>query len=84
MFFVYAIYNKARDKVYIGQTENLDRRIQEHNNPDNLRHTYTRRFAGEWVLIYKEVVEDRSVAVKREKQLKSYKGRQFIKKYIPR
>ncbi|MEK7181432.1 MAG: GIY-YIG nuclease family protein [Patescibacteria group bacterium] len=84
MFFVYAIYNSERHRVYIGQTEDLNRRIKEHNDSKNSRHTYTRRFAGEWVLIYKEIVETRGEAIRREEQLKSYRGRQFIKQYIPR
>ena len=31
MWFVYALYNSEINKVYIGQTGNLERRIEEHN-----------------------------------------------------
>ncbi|MBI4039516.1 hypothetical protein HY388_01685 [Candidatus Daviesbacteria bacterium] len=48
------------------------------------RNSFTARFDGEWKLIYKEQVEDRKEALLREKQLKSYRGREFIKKFIPR
>lgn len=59
----------------------INERLQQHSN-----HTfkgYTARFEGEWKLIYTESVATRSEALKREKQLKSYQGRQFIKSHIP-
>lgn len=81
MFWVYSLYNKSCSKLYIGQTENLERRIRQHNE-----HTfkgYTSRYRGEWMLIYKESTSTRSDALKREKQLKSGNGRAFIKTHIP-
>ncbi|MBI2021912.1 GIY-YIG nuclease family protein [Candidatus Daviesbacteria bacterium] len=84
MYFVYSIYNVKHKKIYIGQTKDLPRRLREHNDPECLRHTYTRRFDGLWELIYKEELSSRSGALLREKQLKSYQGRLFIKNHIPR
>ncbi len=81
MYFIYAIYNKSVDKIYIGQTEDLIQRIELHNN--HMFKGYTSRFQGKWELIYKESAATRSEALKREKQLKSYQGRKFIKKHIP-
>ena len=76
MYYVYALYNQSLKKVYIGQTNNVDRRLLEHNKDGN---HYTTSLKGEWELIYKEEVATRSEALKREKQLKSYRGREFIK-----
>ena len=84
MFTVYVIYNRKHKKIYIGQSEDYIRRISEHNNPDNITHKFTRQFDGSWELIYKEPCQRRSEAVRREKQLNSYRGRQFVKQYIPR
>jgi len=81
--FVYAIYNKKHKKIYIGQTNNLDCRLKLHNNK-TFKNCYTSRFDGTWELIYKEEEQDRKKALRREKQLKSYRGREYIKKYIPR
>ncbi len=80
---VYAIYNQKHDKIYIGQTEDLDLRLDLHNSKDFIK-SYTARFDGVWKLIYQEAVGNRVEALTREKQLKSYRGRQFIKSYIPR
>ena len=83
MFYVYAIFNPVKKKVYIGQTEDLERRLKEHNDPNCQRHLYTKRIGPSWSLIYSETLSDRKSALIREKQLKSYQGRLFIKKYIP-
>lgn len=81
MFVVYAIYNKEAGKFYIGQTEDMTRRLYQHNN--HVFTGYTARYRGEWILIYQESVATRSDALKREKQLKSGNGREFIKLHIP-
>ena len=82
MYFVYAIYNRNNNKIYIGQTEDLDQRLQLHKNKI-FKGSYTAKIDGDWELIYKEEVSDRSEALRREKQLKSFRGREFIKKHIP-
>lgn len=80
MYAVYAIYNQRCDKIYIGQTQNLEERLRMHNN-----HTfggYTSRYVGKWRLLYKEEFSTRGESLTREKQLKSFRGREFIRKHI--
>jgi putative endonuclease len=81
MYFVYAIHNKKYNRIYIGQTENLEERLKLHNRKE-FKNSYTAQFDGEWFLIYEENVINRKDALKREKQLKSYRGREFIKTFI--
>lgn len=83
MYTVYAIYNKYSGKIYIGQTEDLGVRIKMHND-HKFNKSFTSRFSGEWVVIYREQATSRSEALVREKQLKSYRGREFVRKHIPR
>lgn len=83
MYFIYAVYNRENNKIYIGQTSDLETRIKLHNTKTFIN-SYTYRFSGFWELIYEEKVNTRQDALKREKQLKSYRGREFIKQYIPR
>ena len=66
MYYIYAIYNREHNKIYVGQTEDLDRRIKEHNNPLSDKHKYTNKFSGQWKIIYKEDVDTRAGALKRE------------------
>lgn len=82
MFFVYAIYNRKADKFYIGQTHDLSKRLIEHNN--KLFKGYASSFDGLWEIIYHEETTSRKEALVREKQLKSFRGREFIKSHIPR
>jgi len=82
MFYVYAIYNLKHSKIYIGQTTDIDVRLLAHRNK-TFNNSYTARLDGEWKLIYKEQVSTRNEALKREQQLKSFRGREFIKTFIP-
>ncbi len=75
MYFVYVLYSKKYDKIYIGQTDNMRKRLFEHNN--GLLGRYTKSFRP-WVILYSEKFTTRAEAMKREKQLKSSRGRSWI------
>ena len=81
MFVVYAIYNSKHKKIYLGQTADLQKRMNEHNN--HSLGGYTSSYDGKWEVIYTENYETRIEALKREKQLKSYRGREYVKRNIP-
>ena len=82
MFYVYAIKNE-NDRIYVGHTENLEERIKRHNGIlKNKAKSYTSKNAGFWQIVHKEEFLTRKEAIEREKQLKSYRGRQFIKNLI--
>lgn len=82
MYIVYALYNKEHRKIYIGQTKDIDYRMVLHRKK-TFGNSYTARFSGDWVIIYTEQVHDRGVALRREKELKSFRGREFVRKHIP-
>jgi len=75
MFYVYTLYSPKFNKIYIGQTDNLQRRLSEHNNGS--LSLYTKRYIP-WQIIYFESFPIRKQALERERQLKSQKGREFI------
>ena len=79
MFTVYALYSAKFDKVYIGFTSNLEGRLIAHNHPKNKG--WTKRYQP-WELLYSEVFSDKKSAMKREKEIKSAKGRVFIRNLI--
>jgi putative endonuclease len=82
MFTIYVIYNQKNRKVYIGYTHELEKRLGQHT-VGGFKNSFTSRFDGEWKLVYKEQVGTRHEARAREKQLKSYCGREFLKQFIP-
>ncbi|GAB4022205.1 GIY-YIG nuclease family protein [Spirosoma koreense] len=75
VYVVYAIQSEVDGRIYIGMTNNLARRVQEHNSGKN-RST---RFYKPWKLIYTEQVSTRAEARKRELYLKSGVGKEFLK-----
>lgn len=78
MYFVYILKSSVSNKTYTGYTENLVKRIREHNSGQT---TYTKRFKP-WKIVYTEELRSRLEAIQREKYLKSSAGRRFIKKEI--
>ena len=67
-WFVY-IVRCADDSLYTGITKDVDRRVQEHNEGGRLAAKYTRARLPV-VLVYQETCESRSVATKREIEIK--------------
>jgi len=70
MFYVYVIKSKKDEKLYIGYTNNLRRRIQEHNKGKN----FSTAYRGEFSLVYYEAFKAQKDATTREKQLKKFKS----------
>ncbi len=75
MFTVYVLYSKSYDKIYIGFTSNLEQRLLSHNELG--KKGWTIKFRP-WQLIHTEEFQLKSDAMKREKQLKTATGRNFI------
>ena len=74
MYHVYILEN-SKGRLYIGHTDNLERRLKQHNSPEGHEHLgkYTHR-NGPWQLIGCEDYATRSEAMIRERQLKSWKS----------
>jgi len=73
MFTVYVI-RSARGIRYIGYTENLAKRLEQHNAGIS---KFTSRDCN-WQLLHQETYQTRAEAMRREKWLKSGEGRRFI------
>jgi len=79
MFTVYVLHSGKHDKIYIGFTSNLEQRLKSHNELG--KKGWTIKFRP-WTLVHHESYESKAEAMHREKQLKSAKGRQFIRNLI--
>jgi putative endonuclease len=78
MYYSYVLRSLKDKKLYIGFTNNLKRRLKQHQN--GLCESTKNRVPFE--MIYFEKFEDRSDAANREKFFKSGKGREFLKRVI--
>ncbi len=75
MYFVYILKSKVAKKSYVGMTDNIERRLREHNSGKSF---FTKNYFP-WEIIHKEMYGTREEARKREKYLKSGSGRKFLK-----
>ena len=76
MYTTYVLYSEKYDKIYIGFTSDLERRLLSHN--ELATKGWTVRYRP-WRLLYTEEYEEKSDAMRRERELKSYRGRLFIR-----
>lgn len=74
MYYIYVIQSLSHGNRYIGSTEDVDKRLKEHNL-GKCRYTKGRK---PWKLIYKEEYHLRGETMKREKFLKSGQGKKWL------
>ena len=67
-YYVYILTNDSKT-LYVGVTNNLERRIYEHKH--KLRDGFTKKY-NLTKLVYFEIFNDINDAIKREKQLKNW------------
>ena len=73
MYFVYVLHNEKNSELYYDYTNNLERRLHEHN------------LSGQYELIYYEAYKNELDARERERKLKHYgQSREHLKKRIKR
>jgi putative endonuclease len=77
-YYVYVLQSLKDCKLYTGYTENLKLRFEEHRKGRVLS-TKDRRPLK---LIYSEACLDKKDAMRREKYLKTYLGKMFLKKRL--
>lgn len=68
MFYVYLIKSSKTGEIYIGLTNDLKRRIKEHNN----QQSFSTKLGTPWHLVYFEAYKSEKDAALREKGLKQY------------
>ena len=75
MYYTYVIYTKIGNHFYYGYTEDLKKRISDHQKGKS---RYTKRYV-DWKLIYYEACLNKKDAKRRELYLKTTEGRRMIK-----
>jgi len=73
-YCVYIIFSKKLDRYYVGHTEDLQKRIEQHNSGIS---DFTST-ANDWVLVYSEEFGSRELARSREMAIKKKKSRKYI------
>ena len=78
VFHTYIIFSEKLDRYYTGSTNNLTRRLVDHNRGK----TPYARIGMPWKLVYAEKFPDRSSAYQREIEIKKRKSRKYIEQLI--
>jgi len=78
MYYVYVLQSLKDKKLYIGFTDDLERRVKEHNDGKNFS-TKSRRL---FKLMFYEALPTLEEATEREKFYKSGRGHEIIYKIL--
>ncbi len=74
-YYVYVLRSLSSDFIYIGFTDNLKRRFEEHNNKQNLS---TKHYVP-FEIIHYEAYRNEKDAKRREEYLKCNRGKTTLK-----
>ncbi len=77
-YTLYILYSLQLDKYYVGQTEEMEKRLESHQAK---RSPYTSK-ASDWQLVYTESYATRTDVLKRELEIKKKKSRKYIEYLI--
>ena len=80
MFKTYILFSPARNKYYVGYTaDDLAERLRKHNTD---HHGFTGSSIADWEIVYFEQYNSKKEAMDRELQIKKWKSRKMIEKFI--
>ncbi len=78
MYYVYVLKSLLNQRLYTGYSNNVEKRLEQHNSGKTKYTSHT----GPYKLVYKETYSTRLEAARRERFLKSGKGRAFLKEVL--
>ncbi len=78
-YVVYVLYSEGSDRLYVGYSSGIIARFHWHNTKSKKGFTLGYR---PWKVIQVEFYESKADAMKREKLLKSGKGREWLRKKV--
>ena len=78
--FLYIIYSKSIDKFYVGESTDVDFRLNQHNN-HHFKMNFTKA-ANDWTIKLQFRCDSRNKAIFLESFIKRMKSRKFIEKLI--
>jgi putative endonuclease len=73
-FYVYILYSESLQQYYTGSTQELEKRLNDHNNGWS-KHTSK---GVSWILVYSEEFKTRTDALKKENTIKKRGAKRFL------
>jgi len=78
MYFLYILKSLANDRYYVGSTNNLERRLKEHNTGKSKYTKLTKPF----ILVFSKKYKTLKKAQHIERKLKRFKSRTVLDKIV--
>ncbi len=78
MFYIYILSSQQKNRLYIGKTSNLKKRVKEHNAGQNVS---TKAYMPRELIFYEAYIKQTD-ASRREKYLKTTQGHQAIHRML--
>ena len=69
-FWTYILQTEGTGRYYCGMTDDVDRRVRQHNDPEYHGSKTTKRFLGPWRVIWTQEHATRADAMTLEKTIK--------------
>ena len=76
--FLYILHSETSNRYYVGSTNDLARRLEEHGRS----HSLATRGRGPWKLVHQELFASLADARRRELQIKRWKSSRLIQALI--
>jgi len=73
-FHTYILFSNSKNKFYIGSTNDIQRRLNEHNSRQNL----SIKFGIPWDLVYSKEFNSKSEAIRLEIKIKKRDAKRFL------
>ena len=80
MFYIYILFSETADKYYVGHTDDVERRLNEHNHSERL--TFTSKYRPWKLRAVFECSSVRNEALNMERFIKKQKSRKLIQRMI--
>ena len=77
-YYTYILFSGSCNRYYVGQTQNLEKRLARHN----AGHVKSTKACRPWSIIWSKAFDSRSEAFQLESKLKSFKKRDYLMKWI--
>ena len=69
-FWTYILHSQSTGRYYCGHTDDLNRRISQHNNPEYTSTRTTKILKGPWAIVWSRECPSRGDAMKLERSIK--------------
>jgi putative endonuclease len=75
---LYILQSQSTNRFYVGQSQDVEERLAYHN----ANYSKSLKNRGPWRLVYSEGYATRAEAMRRERQIKSWKDRAMIERLV--